>query len=70
MQFHSKQILWNFKHTTLSIGAEGLRTNAASRLVPPSVRAASDAGNQTAGSAGGQRGAEGQWAALLGRDSC
>lgn len=30
MQFHSKQTLWNFKHMTSSIGAEGLETKALS----------------------------------------
>lgn len=45
MQFHSKQILWNFKHTTLSIEAEGLRTRAAFCVLLHCAWATSDAGD-------------------------
>lgn len=57
MQFHSKQILWNFKHMTSSIGAEGLETKAAFCTALLSGRATSEADTCCAGHRGpGQRG--------------
>lgn len=55
MQFHSEQILWNFEHTTLSIGAEGLKAEAAFCTALLSGRAAAGADNCWAGHGGRAR---------------
>lgn len=52
MQFHSEQILWNFEHTTLSIGAEGLKAEAAFCTALLSGRSAAEADNCRAGHGG------------------
>lgn len=65
MQFHSKQIWWNFKHTTLSTEAEDLTTKEPSAYFFTLGEAVSGTSICKAGSPGGRGGTEGSGAPLL-----
>lgn len=69
MQFHSKQMWWNFKHTTLSTEAEDLTTKVPSASFFTLGEAVSGASICKAGSAGGRGGTEGSGALLSGAEA-